>query len=84
MKNILFVSILSAFLFISCNNVSSNTHTHDDGSEHTDCGHDHGNVEGAEQEVFEVEPDPNGHDHDSCASKEEHGHTHEDGSVHEH
>jgi len=86
MKNIIFISILSVFLFISCNNATSSGHTQDDGTVHTDCDHDQESGEAAAQEVFEVEPDTNAHVHDSCAGKEEntHEHTHEDGSVHEH
>ena len=85
MKNIILIAVLSVFVFLSCNNSQSSSHTHDDGTTHSDCGDDHSNGEKHEQEAFEVEADST-HDcgHESDAQGEEHSHTHEDGTVHEH
>jgi hypothetical protein len=85
MKNIILIAVLSVFVFLSCNNSQSDSHTHDDGTTHSDCSHDQSNGEKHEQEAFEVEADST-HDcgHDSIAESKEHAHTHEDGIVHEH
>ncbi len=85
MKNIILIATLSIFVFLSCNNSQSASHTQDDGTTHTDCGHDHSNGEKHEQEAFEVEADST-HDcgHDSITKGDEHSHTHTEGTVHEH
>jgi len=83
MKNIILIAALSVFVFIACNNTQSRTHTHDDGTTHSDCDRDPGKAAQQEQEVFEVEADST-HDcvHDSVAKECEH--EHKDGSVHKH
>ena len=84
MKKIIYIAVLSSFLFIACNNSQTDAHTHEDGTTHTDCDHEHeGNH--SDQEVFEVKSDST-HEctHDSTIKEEEHSHTHEDGTVHEH
>jgi len=83
MKNIILIAALSVFVFIACNNTQSRTHTHDDGTTHSDCDRDHSKAAQQEQEVFEVDADST-HDcaHDSVAKECEH--EHKDGSVHKH
>ena len=87
MKNIILVAVLSVFVFISCNNTQSGTHTHEDGSQHSECDHEHSGGEAHEQEAFEVGADST-HDctHDTIAKEceDKHEHAHSDGSVHEH
>lgn len=85
MKNIIFIAVLSLFIIASCNNAQTEAHTHDDGSTHSDIGHDHSQDKHQQQEVFEVEADST-HDcgHDSISEGKEHMHTHEDGSGHNH
>lgn len=75
MKKIILVAALAAFVFASCNNSASSAHTHDDGSDHSDCDHQHADAQ--HQEVFEVEADST-HDcsHDSLGNHEGHSHSH--------
>lgn len=85
MKKFLLIATIASFVIVSCNNSQSGTHTHDDGSTHTDCDHDQDSAEHPSQETFEVETDSS-YDckHDSTAKEGEHVHTHEDGSEHTH
>jgi hypothetical protein len=82
MKKVIFLAVLSSFMFVACNNAQSDAHTHEDGTTHTDCDNEHDSNH-SEQEVFEVEADST-HEcsHDSVAEEASHSHTHEDGTVH--
>jgi len=88
MKKIFFAIVASAFLFSSCGNSAdkkTNTHTHEDGSEH--INHDNNtHDEAPEQEVFELNSDPLHTEKDTMKSKHEsaHSHSHEDGHEHTH
>ncbi len=85
MKNIILVAVLSLFVFVACNNVQSGSHTHDDGTAHSECDHDHSGDANHEQEVFEVEADST----HKCAQDSiekccDHKHNHDGGEGHEH
>lgn len=89
MKNIFVAIAMAAFaiLFSSCGNnpdKKTNTHTHDDGSEH--INHDNSHEALPEQEVFELESDslPVKKDTLNIEHQEEHTHSHEDGHEHSH
>lgn len=89
MKNIFFAITLAAFIiiFISCGNIAdkkTNTHTHDDGTEHNN--HNHAYEAEPEQEVFELKGDSLPTEKDTLMNehKNEHSHTHEDGHEHTH
>lgn len=86
MKNT-FIIIAFAMMFGSCTNSSNkktDTHTHDDGSVHTD--HKNGTESAPNQEVFEVNKDSLEIKKDSLKTKikAEHSHSHEDGKEHKH
>lgn len=87
MKNIFFAIVASAILFSSCGNNSekkTNTHMHDDGSEHVH--HDAAPDVAPEQEVFELESDSLTVKNDTikCEAKKEHSHSLEGGHEHAH
>lgn len=73
MKRILFVTIMAiGFMFGACNNSSKeDTHTHDDGSTHSD--HD---TTKPKQHEFKVS--------DTTNKKDTGNHTHDDGTKHSH
>jgi len=85
MKNIIFIVAIFSILFSSCRNNSikkSDTHIHDDGTEH--INHDNGAGMMPEQELFEVEIDSITIDKDSLISDHEKVHSHDGGQKHEH
>lgn len=84
MKKILFILTITGFLFASCGNEKKSndvgTHTHEDGTVHSNDVHDYEPEAMPKQESFEVEADSTnkntvethqGHEHDS-----EHNHQH--------
>ena len=81
-----FLSIfLLAILVGSCGDKSSknsNTHTHEDGTEHVN--HDTTMEKAPEQEVFEVEIDSSAVEKNSLKSKQETEHSHDGGHKHKH
>ena len=85
MKNIIFIALLSLFIVASCNNAQSESHTHDDGTTHSDCGQEHSNDSNHQQEVFDVEADST-HDcgDDAISEGKEHEHTHQGSTEHNH
>ena len=100
MKNILLTfSILVIFIFASCGNKQNktkDTHTHPDGTVHSDADHSSPSVSSA-QEAFEVKVDSSTIDKtlidrlaikkaiaDSLAKVEQHKHNHKHGHNHSH
>jgi len=86
MKNTFFAIVFFAILFGSCRNNSSKptgTHTHDDGSVHTD--HEHLEEKMPKQELFEVEIDSLLFQKDTLSiSKQKIEHSHNGGHPHKH
>jgi len=84
MKKIFLAIAICGFLFASCGNKSNSnngTHTHDDGSEHTD----HAAEQAAPvQESFKTTADSTTVKADSLKQHEEHTHDHGDGKPHKH
>lgn len=85
MKNIFLTVAVLVILLSSCginSNKKTDTHTHEDGTEH--INHDNGSVEAPEQEVFEMEKDSLSTKNDTLKSdhEKEHSHSHEDGHKH--
>lgn len=95
MKNILLIfSTLAIFIFASCGNKqtkTTNTHTHPDGTVHSDEDHHSPSVSPV-QESFEVKIDSSKSDSlaikkaiaDSIAKAKQHKHDHEHGHNHSH
>lgn len=87
MKNIFFTIAIFIILLSSCRNKSNrktNTHIHDDGTEHID--HENGSVATPKQELFELEFDSLHIEKDTLNSEHEteHSHSHEGGHEHTH
>lgn len=86
MKKIFFISIFATALLFACNSASSDPHTHEDGTAHSDCDHEHEKAAHAEQETFEVKENGSEGDckHDSINESGEQEHHHHEGDDHEH
>lgn len=87
MKNIFFTVAIIVILLSSCRNKSNNksdTHVHDDGTEHVN--HDNDPVNAPVQESFEVDIDSLHLEKDTLKNEHEteHSHSHEGGHEHTH
>ena len=82
MKKILFILTIAGFLLASCGNQKESndagTHTHEDGTVHSNDVHDYEPDAMPEQESFEVEADSTG------GNTVETHHEHESDSEHDH
>jgi len=85
MKTIFLAIAISAFVFSSCrhnSSESSDTHTHEDGTVHSNHSHSHSEEDMPQQEVFEVEIDSLSQKTDSMKQQVEHSHN--GGHTHKH
>lgn len=85
MKNIFYTIAILIILLSSCRNKSnknSDTHVHEDGTEHVN--HENNSVTTPKQESFEVEIDSLTIEKDTLKSEHEKAHSHEDGHEHTH
>ncbi len=87
MKKLFFTVLAMVVLLSSCgsrSNTQTNTHTHDDGSEH--ASHSNESSATPDQESFELKHDSTHIKKDSVKSEDhsDHEHSHENGEAHKH